>query len=98
MIEQDGRLVAQRRMLAELTKRDVTKMGSELAAKLDMSQVSSSELGAATAKIIRSVRLASGRFALMQNGKEFALVPWRQAMQRYKAKGFGIEARSGMSR
>ena len=98
MIEQDGRMIVQRRMLSELMRREVSKMGSELAAKLDMSQVSSSELGAATAKIIRSVRLASGRFALMQNGKEFALVPWRQAMQRYKAKGFGIEARSGMSR
>lgn len=98
MIEQDGRLVAQRRMLAELTKRDVTKMGSELAAKLDMSQVSSSELGAATAKIIRSVRLASGRFAMMQKGKEFALIPWRKAMQMRKGKGLGMDSTRGISR
>lgn len=98
MTQQDGQLVAQRRMLAELTKRDVTTAGGDLARKLNMSHVSKGELGASNVKITQSIRMASGRFALMQKGKEFALVPWRQAMQMRKGQGLGIGVEKGISR
>ena len=98
MTEMNGRVVAQRRMLSELTKRDVANVGSDLAKKLNLSHVSRFELGASNANITRSVRLASGRFAMMQKGKEFALVPWRQAMQMRKNRGMAIDTRSGASR
>jgi len=69
-----------------------------LAKKLNLSHVSRSELGASDTNITRSVRLASGRFAMMQMGKEFALVPWKQAMQMRKNRGMAIDTRSGPSR
>ncbi len=98
MIEKGGQLVAQRRMLVKLSNRDVSKVGNDLTKKLNMSRVSPSEISASSAKIAQSIRLASGRFAVLQKGKQFALVPWTQAMQMRKAKGYGIEARKGISR
>ncbi len=98
MSEQGGQLVAQRRMLSALTKRDVINAGKNLASKLHLNHVRHSELAASDANITRSVRLASGRFAMMQKGKEFALVPWKQALQIRKGKGFGIEAGRSISR
>lgn len=98
MADQGGQLVAQRRMLAELTRRDVAKAGSNLAIRNDLSHISTSELGTSNARITRSIRMASGRFAIMQKGKGFALVPWKQAMQMRKGKGFGIEVTKGISR
>jgi len=96
MTEQDGRLVVQRRMLEELTRRNVTKVGSDLSKKHNLSHVGHPKLGNSNTKITRTIRMASGRFAMMQKGKQFALVPWRQAMQMRKAKGLGIEVGRGI--
>lgn len=98
MTEKGGRMVAQRRLLATLTKRDISVTGSQLAEKLRMRHVNSSELGAANIKTIQSARMASGRFAVMQKGKEFALVPWRQVRRERKGKGLGIAVGSRISR
>ncbi|MEH6478246.1 MAG: DUF3363 domain-containing protein, partial [Sneathiella sp.] len=98
MTQQGGQLVAQRRMLEELTKRNVAKMGRDLAKRLDLNHVNPSELGASNAKIARSVKLASGRFAVLQKGKEFALVPWRQAMQLRSRANLDLDTRKGMAR
>lgn len=98
MTEQAGQLVARRRMLAELTKRDVAKAGTDLAKKLTLSHVSLSELSTHNVDISRSVRLASGRFTIMQKGKQFALVPWKEAMQLRKGKGIGMEVGKSISR
>ncbi len=98
MTEQSGQLVGQRQMLVELTKRDIAMSGSELANKLELHHVRPSELPASSAKITQSIRLASGRFVVLQKGKQFALVPWRQAVQLRKGKGFGIESNRGISR
>jgi hypothetical protein len=45
------------------------------------------------ARLARRVDLASGRFALLANGREFTLVPWRDEMARYV--GRQLEARVG---
>ena len=98
MADQDGRLIARRRMLDELTRREVSKAASDLAKTTGMEHVSVSELGKSGVKIGRSVRLASGRFATLQKGKQFALVPWQQAMRMRKGMGVGMEAGKGLSR
>jgi len=48
--------------------------------------------------VSKAIKLASGRFAVLQKGKEFSLVPWKQAMQIRKNKGLGIKAGRGISR
>ncbi len=65
MTEQDGKRWHQRRMLAELAKRDVSKIGNDLARKFNMSLVSKREIGTSNLKIAQSIQMASGRFAVM---------------------------------
>lgn len=98
MTEQDGRLIARRRILDDLTRREVSKTASTIAKSTGMEHVQSSELGRSGVRVSHSVRLASGRFAVLQKGKQFALVPWQQAMRMRKGMGVGVEARRGVSR
>lgn len=98
MTEKDGRLIARRRMLDELTRREVSKAGAALAKSSSMEHVAASELGRSGVQVGRSVRLASGRFAVLQKGKQFALVPWQQAMRMRKGMGIEMEAGKGLSR
>ena len=89
---------ARRRMLDELTRREVSKAGSDLSKSTGMEHVTASELGRSGVQINRSVRLASGRFAVVLKGKQFALVPWQQAMRMRKGMGIGNETGKGISR
>lgn len=98
MTEQDGRLIARRRMLDELTKREVSKAASSLAKTIGMEHVVASELGRSSANVSSSVKLASGRFAVLQKGEQFALVPWQQAVRMRKGMGLGILNGKGISR
>lgn len=41
----------------------------------------------------RSLNLGQGRFAVVAKSKEFALVPWRREMDRYRGRNMIIEAR-----
>lgn len=94
----DDRLIARRRMLDELTRREVSKAGAALAKSRSIEHVAASELGRSGVQVGRSVRLASGRFAVLQKGKQFALVPWQQAMRMRKGMGIEMEAGKGLSR
>jgi len=91
-------LVARRRLLETLTRKDVAVAGSRLGNELRRSFRDGSEFDLKSAKTSGSIRLASGRFAVVQKGKEFTLAPWRQAMRMRKNMGIGIDARKGVSR
>lgn len=98
MTEQNGHLNARRRMLDELTRQEVSKAGAAMSKATGMEHVAASELGRSGVQVNRSVRLASGRFAVLQKGKQFAIVPWQQAMRMRKGMGIGAEAGKGLSR
>jgi hypothetical protein len=98
MSQRGGQLVARRRLLDTLTKKDVAVAGSRLTKELGRSFREAAEFDWKSAKISRSIRLASGRFAIVQEGKEFTLVPWRQAMRMRRSSGIGIDAGKGISR
>lgn len=63
-----------------------------------MEHVSVSEMGKSGVDISRSIRLTSGRFAVLQKGKQFALVPWQQAVQIAKGNVIEFGVRKGISR
>ncbi len=98
MTEQDRWVIARRRMLDELTRREVSKATATMAKTQNLENVEPAELGRSGVNIIRSVGLASGRFAVLQKGKQFALVPWGKAMRMRKDAGIGINAGRGISR
>ena len=87
--ERDGRTVYQRNLLRELHRREVSAATDRL----------SKELGKPFAQPIdgeriegvyrRPLRLASGKFAVIEKSKEFTLVPWRAALERQRGQMVG---------
>ena len=97
MREQDGLLSARWRMLAELERRNVEATGSILESKLGLKRVTAGEFGCSDRARVESVRLVSGRFAVMKSGNEFMLVPWGQVTQMWKSAGIVMGARKEIS-
>lgn len=98
MVERGEQLMARRRLLETLTRKDVALAGTRLGKELGRSFREEADSDWKGARSAGSIRLASGRFAVVQKGKEFTLVPWRQAMRTRKNMGIGIDARKGVSR
>ncbi|MBO6744218.1 MAG: DUF3363 domain-containing protein [Roseitalea sp.] len=90
MSERGGQLVARRRLLEKLTRKDVAMAGSRLEKELGRSFQEAPGVNWKSAQALGSVRLASGRFAIVQKGKEFLLVPWRQALLLSKGRGVSL--------
>jgi len=84
--EADGRTVYQRNLLRELRRREVSAaadrlskgLGKPFAAPLDGERIEG--------VYRRPLRLASGKFAIIEKSKEFTLVPWRAALERQRGK------------
>lgn len=98
MTEQDGELVARRRLLETLQRNDVTQMAGKLQKELGLTYQPIASGERLKGQVSKTVKLASGRFAVVQRGKEFALVPWRQAMALRKGNGLSIDSKLGVSR
>ncbi len=86
--ERDGgnRLRVRRDLLATLEQREVTRVGQELAEKrnIPFRQAKDGEHVYGTFK--ETVQLASGKYALIENAREFTLVPWRPVIERQLGK------------
>jgi type IV secretory pathway VirD2 relaxase len=81
--EENGKTVYRANLLAVLRRRELSRVAGQL----------SDELGLAYAKVNRGepiegiyrrrIDLVSGRFALIENSREFQLVPWRPVLERH---------------
>lgn len=98
MTEQAGQLVARRRLLETLQRREVTRVAGKLQKELGLTYQPSTGGERLKGQISKTVKLASGRFAVVQKSKEFALVPWRQAMTLRKGRGMSMDGTKGISR
>jgi hypothetical protein len=98
MSQRGGQLVAKRRLLETLTRNDVALAGKRLGKEFGRSFREEADFDWKSARSAGSIRLASGRFAIVQKGKEFTLVPWRQAMRMRRSGGIGIDAKKAVSR
>lgn len=87
--ERDGRTVYQRNLLRELRRREVSvaadrlskELGKPFAAPLDGERIEG--------VYRRPLRLASGKFAVIEKSKEFTLVPWRSVLERQRGQIVG---------
>ena len=76
----DGRLLLSPRLLAHLRDRELTEAGAAIAARSGLAH-QSIEQGEMVSGIYRErITLASGRFAMIDDGLGFQLVPWRPAL------------------
>ena len=91
--ERDGRTVYQRNLLTELRRREVSAAADRLSKDLGKSFAAPLDGERIEGVYRRPIRLASGKFAVIEKSKEFTLVPWRAALERQRGK-----AVSGMVR
>jgi Protein of unknown function (DUF3363) len=90
---QGSRIVPQPDLLATLRRRELDAVGDRLLAKTELpyTPAAGGEMIAATYR--QRLTLTSGRFAMIDNGLDFALVPWTQALDRHFGRHVGGVAR-----
>lgn len=77
----DGRILYRRNLLATLEQRDVASAGAALAASRTLPFRSAGDGETVQGVFKETIQLASGKFALVENGHEFTLVPWRPVIE-----------------
>ena len=94
----DGTITYRAGMLATLQRRELLRFASQLAVEEDLPFVESKPGARIDGIYRRPVDLVSGRFALVENSREFTLVPWRPALDRHVGKSVaGILRGDGIS-
>jgi type IV secretory pathway VirD2 relaxase len=80
--EEQGRIVLGSGTVAALQRRELLRVAAEVARETGREFVEPGEGTRLEGTLRRRIDLASGRFALVDNGREFALVPWRPVLAR----------------
>ena len=75
------RLILARDLLATLRDREVAQVGRSLAAETGLDHRSVADGGKVGGVYRRSIMLASGRFAMLDDGVGFSLVPWKPVLE-----------------
>jgi hypothetical protein len=78
----DGQLRAKADLLGTLARQEVERVGRQLAADRGRTFQAIHEGQTARGKLIGSAQLASGRFAMIDDGLGFSLVPWRPVIEK----------------
>jgi hypothetical protein len=69
-------------LLGTLARREIERVGRQLAAERGLAFQSIREGQAVRGKLLGSAQLASGRFAMIDDGLGFSLVPWRPVLEK----------------
>ena len=75
--QQGERILLQRNLLSTLRQRELDQIGKAIAVETGTQYRAPPEGARAAGVYRRSLMLASGRFALLEDGRNFSLVPWR---------------------
>ncbi|MBL6652431.1 MAG: relaxase/mobilization nuclease and DUF3363 domain-containing protein [Reyranella sp.] len=79
----DGRVRAPRDLVLRLEARDIERAGRALAAERGRQWRPAIAGNEVTGPLIGSAQLSSGRFAMIDDGLGFSLVPWRPALEQH---------------
>ena len=79
--DEDGRAVYPTGMIAELRRRELAKAGAQIAADRRLPYIKGEKGDRITGVYKRRIDLASGRFAVIENSRDFTLVPWRPVLE-----------------
>ena len=78
----DGRVFYRRNLLATLREREVARVGVEIAERKALPFRAATEGETVSGKFTGTVRLLSGKFAIVEKSHEFTLLPWRPVIDR----------------
>jgi len=84
VISRDGRVTQE--TLATLENMDLDRAGESLSAQMNKPYERAPESGRISGTYTRAVNRPSGKYAVIENSKEFTLVPWRATMDRNLGK------------
>jgi type IV secretory pathway VirD2 relaxase len=79
--EESGRTIYPTGMVAELQRRELAKEGAKFARERGLPYAETAKGDQVSGVYRKRVDLASGRFALVENSREFTLVPWRPVIE-----------------
>ena len=79
----DGRIRAPRDLIQRLEARDVERAGTALAAERGREWRPAVPGNYVSGQLVGSTQLSSGRFAMIDDGLGFSLVPWRPALEQH---------------
>lgn len=85
-------------LLSTLRDREIRQTGLELAKKLDLAFNEPTDSGAMTWRYRQSIKLASGRFAIVEKNKEFSLVPWHVSLEGLRGRRVAADDTRAFSR
>jgi type IV secretory pathway VirD2 relaxase len=78
----EGGVIARRDLLPALHSQEVTRVGTRLAAEAGRAFVPVEDGQAVRGRLVGATQLASGRFAMIDDGLGFSLVPWRPILEK----------------
>ena len=86
----DGQTVRyQQNLLKLLRQRELAAAGEKLAKETGLAFVETRNGDRIDGVYKRPIRLASGKFAIIEKSKEFTLVPWRPVLERWRGRVVG---------
>ncbi len=90
LAKRDGQTVRyQRNLLKLLRERELAARGERLSKEIGLSFTETQDGDRIEGVYRRPVRLASGKFAVIEKSKEFTLVPWRPVLEQQRGKVVG---------
>lgn len=96
--EVGGRTTYRRGMLATLQRRELLRVAGEISDKLGKSFVEARSGDRIEGRLVGPIEMASGRHALIEQSRDFTLVPWRPVLERNVGKAVaGIVREGGIS-
>jgi Protein of unknown function (DUF3363) len=78
----EGGLRARNDLLPALERQEVERVGQKLATERGLTFKAIEDGQTIRGKLIGSAQLASGRFAMIDDGRGFSLVPWRPVIEK----------------
>jgi len=92
---QGRRVILMRNLLATLRNRELAQVAREIAAETGLEHRPVLDGQRVTGIYRRSVMLASGRYAVLDNGKGFSLVPWKPIIEKRLGQQMAATLRGG---
>lgn len=96
--EEQDRTVYRANLISILRQRELNRIAGQLSSELGLSYFEAKNGDRLEGKLVRSVELASGKYALIEKSREFTLVPWKPTLDRHIGKEVsGVVGGEGIS-